>query len=81
MDGFSAIYFNQTRGSGSGTLQLSSVAINRNTVPLTVTASHIRCSKQGAAIAHTVCRRITLRHSKKLKRRKKLKRPRISIRP
>jgi hypothetical protein len=59
VDGFGNAYFNQTRGSATGTLQLSNFGVSSNTVPLTADST---CSCQTRGIAGLTVARGGLRY-------------------
>lgn len=53
VDGFGNAYYNQTRGSAAGALQLTNIGVSSNTVPLTVDST---CACQSAPAGITVTR-------------------------
>jgi hypothetical protein len=53
VDGFGNAYYNQTRGSATGTMQLTDIGVSSNTIPMTVDST---CSCQAAGSGITVTR-------------------------
>jgi hypothetical protein len=53
VDGFGNAYYNQTRGSATGTLQLTNMGVSSNTIPMTLDST---CTCQAAGSGITVTR-------------------------